>query len=194
VYSRSSSSLKPDHTELLGRFPWFAVRVKSNFERRVAASLIGKGVEVFLPEYRVRRRWSDRYKTMDCPLFPGYVFCRIDLDRRLSAVSTPGLLYIVSSGSKPLAVDETEIERIQAVVRSGLNALPWPALTVGQKVRLVRGPLAGLEGTLLEIAKQERFYVGITLLRRGVSVAVDSQWILPIVVRVPDSSADLRAC
>jgi transcriptional antiterminator NusG len=162
------------------RFPWFAVRVKSNFEKRVALSLSSKGLDTFLPQYTTERRWSDRFKTIDCALFPGYVFCRIDLNHRLPVLSTPGFFCIVSSGSKPTPVEEAEIARIQAVVRSGLSALPWPTLTVGQKVRLVRGPLRGLEAALLEVGKHKRIYVGVTLLRRGVSVEVDSDWIVPI--------------
>ena len=160
----------------------------------MATSLIGKGLEAFLPEYKARRRWSDRNKTVDCPFFPGYVFCRIDLDHRLSAVSTPGFLYIVSCGSKPTPVDEIEIARIRAVVQSGLSALPLAALTVGQKVRLVQGPLAGLEGTLLEVRKERRIYVGISLLRRGLSVEVDGQWILPIVSGRAHSSPEPLVC
>src|SRR5438445_3430878 len=117
-------------------FPWFAVRVKSNFEKRVATSLLNKGLDVFLPEYKIQRRWSDRYKFIDFPLFPGYVFCRVDLGHRLPVMTTPGFLYIVGAGNNPVAVDETEIARIQAVARSGLPAMPWPPLAIGQRVRL----------------------------------------------------------
>ena len=179
MYLPDASSPTNDSPQL-GCLPWFAVRVKSNFEKRVTTSLISKGVDAFLPEYKSRRRWSDRYKTIDFPLFPGYVFCRIDLHHRLMVVSTPGFLYIVSTGSKPTPVDEAEISRIQMVMHSGLSALPFPALAVGQKVRLVKGPLTGVEATLLELGKHRRVYVGVTLLRRGVSVEVDSEWVLPI--------------
>jgi transcription antitermination factor NusG len=195
VYSSGSAPSAAPPTSQPGCFPWFAVRVKSNFEKRVTASLIGRGLNAFLPEYETRRRWSDRYKTIDCPLFPGYVFCRIDLNHRLPVLSTPGFLYIVSSGSKPTPVDEAEIARIQMVVHSGLSALPWPTLAVGQKVRLVRGPLSGLQAILLEVGKQKCVYVGVTLLRRGVSVKVDSDWILPIgPPQAGDSHTDLLVC
>jgi Transcription antiterminator len=180
VYSSSSTASAAQPASQTERFPWFAVRVKSNFEKRVALSLSSKGLDTFLPDYKTERRWSDRFKTIDCPLFPGYVFCRIDLNHRLLVLSTPGFLCIVSNGSKPAPVDEAEIARIQVVVRSRLSALPWPTLAVGQKVRLVRGPLSGLEATLVEVGKHQRIYVGVTLLRRGVSVEVDSDWILPI--------------
>jgi transcription antitermination factor NusG len=173
------SSIPCEHARVVRYFPWFAVRVKSNFEKSVATSLLNKGLDVFLPAYKSRRRWSDRYKTVDCPLFPGYVFCRVDLNHRLSVISTPGFLYIVGAGQTPTEVDEVEIARLQAVVRSGSPSLPCRAL-VGQTVLLNSGPLSGLQGILLRVGKEHRVYVGVTLLRRGVSVEVDSEWILPI--------------
>jgi transcription antitermination factor NusG len=180
VYSSSSSSSSVQPTAQPELVPWFAIRVKSNFEKRVALSLSSKGLDTFLPEYRTQRRWSDRFKTIDCPLFPGYVFCRIDLNHRMPILSTPGFLCIVSSGAKPAPIDEIEIAGIQEVVGSGLSAQPWPTLLVGQRIRLVRGPLSGLEGTLLEVGRNKRIYVGVTLLRRGLSVEVNSDWILPV--------------
>ena len=173
------SSIPCEHARVVRYFPWFAVRVKSNFEKSVATSFLNKGLDVFLPAYKSRRRWSDRYKTVDCPLFPGYVFCRVDLNHRLSVMATPGFLYIAGAGQTPTAIDDVEIARLQAVVRSGLPSLPWRAL-IGQTVLLNSGPLSGLEGTLLRVGREHRVYVGVTLLRRGVSVEVDSEWVLPI--------------
>ena len=157
--------------------PWFAVRVKSNYEKPVSTILRGKGFEEFLPTYRARRQWSDRIKVLDLPLFPGYLFCRIDLSRRLPLLTTPGVLYLVGKARTPEPVDDTEVMAIQSVVRSGLPALPWPSVVVGQKVRLERGPLRGIEGVVAKIADQHRIYVNATLLQRSVSVQVDSDWV-----------------
>jgi transcription antitermination factor NusG len=188
----SPSSVPREHAGVVEYFPWFAVRVKSNFEKRVATSFANKGLDVFLPEYKSRRRWSDRYKNIDCPLFPGYVFCRVDLRHRLSVMTTPGFLYIVSAGHTPAAIDEAEIARLQAVVRSGIPAKSCPAV-LGQTVRLTSGPLSGLEGILLRAGKENRVYVGVTLLKRGVSVEVDSEWILPIG-RLQAEHSDTELC
>lgn len=189
MHSPCSSPSEPEHTAVPECLPWFAVRVKSNFEKRVAAIFRNKGLDAFLPEYKSRRRWSDRYKTVDSPLFPGYVFCRVDLSHRLPVMTTPGFLYIVSAGKKPASVDEAEIAGIQAVVRSGRSALPLPTLAVGQRVRLESGPLSGLEGILLQEGTQKRICVGVTLLRRGISVEVEREWILPIgSARIADSN------
>jgi transcription antitermination factor NusG len=162
------------------RAPWFAIRVKSNFEQKVATGLRNKGLEEFLPLYQSRRRLSDRYKTVDLPLFPGYLFCRLDLDHRLPLLTTVGFLYIVSFGNKPVPVDEGEIAAVQFVVRSGLPAMPWPSLAVGQRVRLERGPLSGLEGIVTQVGMRDRICVSVTLLQRGVSVEVDRDWIRPL--------------
>ena len=162
------------------RPPWFAIRVKSNFEKKVAAGLRNKGLEEFLPLYQSRRRLSDRYKTVDLPLFPGYLFSRLDLDHRLPLLTTVGFLYIVSVGGKPAPVDEGEIAAVQFVVRSGFPAMPWPSLAVGQRIRLEGGPLCGLEGVVFQMGMRNRICVSVTLLQRGVSVEVDRDWIRPL--------------
>jgi transcription termination/antitermination protein NusG len=160
--------------------PWFALRVKPNYEKPVSAALRGKGFEEFLPLYRTRRQWSDRVKVMDLPLFPGYLFCRLNLEQRMPVLTTPGFLYIVGIGKNPEPVDESEILAIQSVLRSGIPATPWPSLMVGQKVQLNRGPLCGLIGVLAKIANQHRMYVSVTLLKRSISVEVAPEWVQPV--------------
>ena len=160
--------------------PWFALRVRPNFEKTVAGILRNKGYEEFLPLYRVRRRWSDRYRTLELPLFPGYLFCRLDLRHRLPLLTTPGLLHIVCFGRIPSPVDDTEVAAVQSIVRAALPAEPWPALSVGDRVRLQAGPLRGLQGVLQKIGDSYRVLVSVTLLQRSVSVEVDRNWIYPL--------------
>jgi transcription antitermination factor NusG len=160
-----------------GKQPWFALRVKPNYEKPVSVALRGKGFEEFLPLFRSRRQWSDRVKVMDLPLFPGYLFCRLNLEERMPLITTPGFLYIVGVGKNPEPVDESEIQAIQSVLRSGLPATPWPSLMVGQAVQLKHGPLRGLVGVLTKIANQHRMYVSVTLLKRSISVEVAPEWI-----------------
>jgi len=160
--------------------PWYALRVRPNYEKPVAAALRGKGLHEFLPLVRSKRQWSDRVKVMDLPLFPGYLFCRLNLEERMPVLTTPGFLYLVGVGKNPEAVDESEIAAIQSVMRSGLTVTPWPSLMVGQKVQLKHGPLRGLEGVLTKIANQHRMFVSVTLLKRSISVEVAPEWIHPI--------------
>jgi transcription antitermination factor NusG len=156
---------------------WFALRVKSRCEKLVANIIRNKGFEEFLPLYRCRRRWSDRDQPVDLPLFPGYLFCHIDPNNRLPLLTIPGAMHFVGIGKVPVAVDEGEICAIQAAVRSGLTIEPWTYLEVGQSVRLEHGPLAGLDGILVEIRKQHRIVVSVTLLRRSIGVEIDRTWI-----------------
>jgi transcription termination/antitermination protein NusG len=169
--------------------PWYAVRVKPNYEKPVAAALRGKGLEEFLPLFRSKRKWSDRVKVMDLPLFPGYVFCRLNLEERMPLITTPGFLYIVGVGKNPEPVDEAEIQAIQSVLRSGVGVTPWPSLVVGQKVQLKHGPLRGLVGVLTRIAaNQIRMYVSVTLLKRSISVEVAPDWIQAVDEKAMNSA------
>ena len=161
--------------------PWYAIHVRSKFERTVSIILRDKGFEEFLPLYSAKRKWSDRVKQLDLPLFPGYVFCRIDVSARLLPVVTiPGVLRIVSAGKYPIAVSDLEIEAVQAVLRSGLPAMPWPGLSAGSPVLIEHGPLAGLEGFVLEVNKKYRLIVSVSLLQRAVAVEIEREWVGPL--------------
>jgi transcription antitermination factor NusG len=154
--------------------------VKPRFEKLVATVARNKGFEEFLPLYHSRRRWSDRYTTVELPLFPGYVFCRLNPEHRLPLLTIPGALHFVGIGKIPAPVDEGEIAAIQAALRSGLFAEPWPFLDVGQRVRIEEGPLADLEGILIRVRKQHRLVISVTLLNRSVAVEVERDWVRPL--------------
>ncbi len=159
---------------------WFAVRVKSRCEKAVAQMASGRGYEEFLPVYRCRRRWSDRQQEVEFPLFPGYLFCRLDAERRLPLLTIPGVVHIVGVGKTPTPVDDAEIVAIQAAVQSGLSAEPWPFLQSGDRVRLEAGPLNGLEGILVGSDKQQRLVVSVTLLQRSMAVTIERDWVRPL--------------
>ena len=159
---------------------WFALRVKSRAEKMVTTIAMHKGFETFLPLYQSRRRWSDRLASVELPLFPGYVLCRLDPRYRLPLLTIPGVLHFVGIGKIPVPVDDVEITAIQTALRSGLETEPWPFLDVGQRVRLEEGPLAGLDGLLVEVRKQHRIVVSVSLLRRSVAVEIDRTWITPV--------------
>jgi transcription antitermination factor NusG len=160
---------------------WYAVRVQSKLDSLASATLRGKGYEEFLPLYRSRRRWSDRVKELDLPLFPGYLFCRFDVENRLPILTTPGVIKIVGAGKTPIAVSDDEIAAVQAVVRSGLPAMPWPCLTVGSRILIEGGPLSGLEGIALNVDRKYRLVVSVPLLQRAVAVEIEREWARPIL-------------
>lgn len=157
--------------------PWYAVRTRSNHERVAAAVLAGKGYERYLPTYRVRRRWSDRVVVTELPIFPGYVFCRFDAKQRLPILTTPGVVSVIGFGAEPSPITESEIEAIQTVLESGLNAEPCPFLKEGQRIRVKQGALEGLEGILLKKKSEWRMVISVTMLQRSLAVEIDREWI-----------------
>jgi transcription antitermination factor NusG len=159
---------------------WFALRVKPRSEKIVATITRNKGFEEFLPLQQTHHRWSDRIKAVDLPLFPGYLFCRIDPQYRLPILTIPGALHFVGIGKAPVPVEDAEIEAIQATLQSGLPAEPWPYLNLGQRVQLESGPLAGIEGLLIEVRKQHRLVVSVSLLGRSVAVEIEREWVRPV--------------
>lgn len=160
--------------------PWFALHVKSNCEKPVSAMLRGKGYEEYLPTCSSRRRWSDRVKEIEAPVFPGYVFCRIAPEGYLGVVTTPGVVGVVGVGRTPVPISEIEIAAVTALVRSSRFAQPWPYLEVGQKVCIVHGPLAGVEGILVSFKSGYRLVVSVGLLKRSVAAEVEGDWVHPL--------------
>jgi transcription antitermination factor NusG len=167
---------------------WYAIRARTKFERFVAESLIGKGYEVYLPLYRSRRRWSDRIKELDLVLFPGYLFCRFDVNNRLPILKTPSVVSIIGKGKEPIPISQSEIEAIRTIVSSGLPVLPWPQLAVGSRVLIEQGPLQGVEGVALDVKKKFRLFVSVSLLQRSVSVEIDRDWVRPLSTFIPPRS------
>ena len=158
---------------------WYALRVKSRREKHVAASACNKGFDAYLPLYACRHRWSDRFKLVELPLFPGYVFCRLNVARRLPVLTIPGVLHIVSIGKTPIPIDEVEIAAIRAATDSKLSVEPYPFMQVGQRVRLQSGPLTGFEGILLAGLGQKRVVISLSVLKRSVVMEIEPWWLAP---------------
>jgi transcription antitermination factor NusG len=164
---------------------WLALRVRSRCEKVVAMAARSKGFDEFLPLHRRRLRWSDRSNSVEVPLFPGYLFCRLNPAERLSLLTIPGVMHIVGMGRVPEPVDELEILAIRLAVRSDAELEPWPFLDAGLRVRLLSGPLAGIEGILVENADgvgaddRRRVVLRLSVLKRSVAVKIERKWIEP---------------
>ena len=152
---------------------WYALYTRHQHEKQVTNSLTRRGVEVFLPLYAVRSRWSDRIKTIQKPLFPCYVFVRIHSQSRRTVLETPGVHSIVGTSAGPCPIPENEIASIARALQSNLLVEPWPFLAVGDRVRIKTGPLEGIEGILVRKRNQIRLVVSVELLQRSVAVELD---------------------
>ncbi len=167
-----------DYPTLEGR--WYAVTTRHQHERMVADALTQKGFETFLPLYSTARRWKDRTKILNLPLFPSYIFLKGGLDRRLQILTTPGLVGVVSFSGRPGIIPETEIEAIRRVISGRLRVEPCPYLKCGERVRVRSGPLEGVEGILIRRRTLCRLVLSVELLGRSVAVEVDSSLVEPI--------------
>jgi transcription antitermination factor NusG len=163
--------------------PWFALVVRSRRERCAASFLASKGYDCLLPVRKERRRWSDRWKEFELPLFPGYLFCRFHTYERPAVLTVPGVLSIAGIGRMPTPVGSNEIAALQLVVRSGFPARPWSFVEIGEVVRLDRGPLQGLKGIVVQCKSESKLILSVTLLKRSIAVEIDRDWVtkLPTV-------------
>jgi len=159
------------------QYPWYAVRVKPQRELVTASVLHSKGYEQFAPGYKTLRQWSDRVKEVWFPLFPGYVFCRLDARRRSPVLSTPGVLYLVGIANTPISIEDHELENVRRLVNSGLRSSGCPFMRAGDRIRIQAGPLTGVEGILVRFKNSCRLIVSVTLLERCVAVELDSRWV-----------------
>ncbi|MGB8495410.1 MAG: UpxY family transcription antiterminator [Candidatus Acidiferrum sp.] len=156
---------------------WYALRVHARKEGFIASQLESQGIECFLPKYKSLRKWSDRMKEMELPLFPSYLFSRFDFQNRRPIVITPGVLQIVGHGRTAIPVPDEEVSAIKTAVASGLPHLPWPYIEVGERVRVTHGPLAGLEGILVNFKGNHRVLLSVGLLQRSVALEVELAWL-----------------
>jgi len=158
---------------------WYALTVKPQHEKSVAEQLVAKEIESYLPLYRAKRRWSDRVKVIELPLFSRYVFSRFSFEHRLKVLEITSINKIVGFGGQPYPVDDQVIQDLKAVVGSGLPCNPWPFIRVGQRVRICEGPLAGTEGILVREKSGYRVVINVELLNRGVAVEVERDLVRP---------------
>jgi polysaccharide export outer membrane protein len=177
-------------SELVSRtHNWFALRVRARREASVADSLAAREFEIFSPVSTVRRRYSDRIKEVQTALFPGYLFCRMNLARQTDVLSAAYVIDFVRVGKRPAVIGENEIERISALVQSEFPVRPWPFLDSGQTVRIMSGPLKGLEGIIVTSKGVSRVVISIKLLSRSIAVETDAATLEIVEGRVEDRPA-----
>jgi transcription antitermination factor NusG len=169
------------------RANWYAVSTRSRQEKVAANTLEALGITHFLPLRLQKRQWSDRVQTVNVPLFPGYLFVHIDLwsSRKLDVLKAPGVTKFVGDRSGPLPIEGSEIEDIQGLLHSGVEFSPHPYLKLGDRVRVVRGALAGMEGILVRAGSRSRMVISIEIIHRSLAVTV-SESDVEVVTESPE--------
>lgn len=158
---------------------WYAMYTCANHEKRVAAELGAREVEHFLPVYRSVRRWKDRRVQMDLPLFPGYVFVRLALRDRLRVLQIPSVARLVGFGGLPTALPDDDMEILRTGLSESLRAEPHPYLQAGKRARVVRGPLAGMDGIVVRRKNRTRLVLSFDLIQRSMAIELDEDDLAP---------------
>jgi transcription antitermination factor NusG len=153
---------------------WYVAQTCARHEKRVAEQLAFRGVEHFLPLYEMVSRWKDRRVQLRLPLFECYIFVRLPLRDRLRVLEIPSIARLVGFNGLPTALPDVEIESLRNGITGQVRIEPHPSLTIGRRVRIVRGPLDGREGILIRRKTGLRVVISVSLIARSVAVEVES--------------------
>jgi transcription antitermination factor NusG len=162
---------------------WYAVQTRPRHEKRVAEELRARAIEEFLPLHRCRNRWRNGVVAdVELPLFPCYLFVRVPLREKLRLLQLPGVIGFAVNSARPTALAQEDIEalRILSVI---CRAEPHPFLKVGDRVRIIGGPLTDMEGILLRRKQELRVVLSLDFILRSVAVEVSELDIEPISER-----------
>ena len=158
---------------------WYALYTCARHEKRIAEQIERRSLPCFLPMYRSIRRWADRRKELDLPLFPGYVFVRMDLQRKLIVLQIPGVVQFVAFDGKPAEVPVEEIETWRTRLSGASGVEPHPYLRTGRRVRVRRGAMQGLEGIITRRKGHCRVVFSLDLIHRSVAIELEEEDLEP---------------
>ena len=159
-------------------FAWYVLKIRTGGEQAAVTALKHRGFDPYCPMQKERRQYSDRMKLVDAAVFPGYVFCQFDSQKKLPVISCPGVEYIVGFADGPTPVPEEELMNIRRMIAAGASAVR--CLQSGQRVRVTHGPLEGVEGILVRDTAGDRLVVSIELLNQGAALHVNQDYICPV--------------
>jgi transcription termination/antitermination protein NusG len=158
--------------------PWYAVHTKSRHEYKALTGLNQKNLKAFLPEMEVWSKRKDRKKKISVPLFPGYLFVEASLDNetKLAILKTSGVVRILGKkeNAEPLPVPEAKIIAIQRITDKKVEMFSMQYPKTGEPARIMDGPFAGIEGTVIKCdPEKELFVISIELLQRSVAIKLE---------------------
>ena len=162
---------------------WYAVYTRSRHEQKAHDRLREKNIEAFLPLVERWSRRKDRRKKILLPLFPGYLFVRALLDPyvHLEILKTKSVVRVLCRDGQPSPIPDEQINAIQVLMKNGIAVTPYPYLKEGMRVRVVNGPLTGVEGILIKTKpNKDRLVISVDLLQESVSVEMENLDVEPL--------------
>ena len=155
---------------------WYALHTRARFERRICDQVQSKKHEAFVPVTRERRRWSDRFQTIELPLFPGYVFVRaaLNLHDRLAILQTRGVYSFVTFNGVIARIPYQQIDYLRQITEQNSSWSPYNFIKTGQRIRIRGGCLDGLEGIFVAEGTGKKLVISIEPMQRSIAVSVDT--------------------
>lgn len=160
---------------------WYAVYTAPQHEKSALKHLGLREIESFLPTYETVRNWKNRQKVkLILPLFPAYLFVRINLTERARVLQSPGVLRIVGNSKESVPLPDSEVEFLRSGACSH-RIEPYRDLIIGEKVRVRSGVMQGLQGTLVRKSNSLRFVLTLELINQHAAIQVEAEDLEPIV-------------
>tara|TARA_B100001146_G_C16200501_1_gene444201 strand:+ start:8279 stop:8791 length:513 start_codon:yes stop_codon:yes gene_type:complete len=153
---------------------WIAVYTKSRHEQIVVNELNKKNIESYCPMFKERRQWSDRKKWVHFPLFRSYVFANIEINENIYVLQTIGVNKIVKFQEKISIIPDQVIDNIKNIIEGGYNVEQTDYFIKGDEVRVVSGPLKGLDGVVLDLRGANKIIIKIESIQQAFSVEISS--------------------
>ena len=153
---------------------WIAVYTKSRHEQTVVNELNKKNIESYCPMFKERRQWSDRKKWVYFPLFRSYVFANIEIKENIYVLQTIGVNKIVKFQEKISIIPDQVIDNIKNIIEGEYNVEKADYFIKGDEVRVVSGPLKGLDGVVLDLRGANKIIIKIEAIQQAFSVEISS--------------------
>ena len=161
---------------------WVVVYTRPRHEKAVEKEFQKKGFEVYLPILKERRKWSDRKKWVEFPLFRSYIFVRIEIKNALFVLQTLGVVKVVKFGGEVAVVQDESIKAIKLMIEGGYNPEPLNYFIQGDPVEVKDGPLKGLVGEVIRLDKNDRLVVRVDAIQHSISIQIDRGFLKPLKI------------
>lgn len=161
---------------------WYAVSTRSRQEKTAASLLQSHSIETFLPLATEKRQWSDRKQVVNRPLFPGYLFVRIPMlrDFHLRVLKVPGIVTFIGNHNGPQSIPDSEIHAVRSVLSHRIPCISDMVPNVGERVRIMRGVLAGIEGIMVRSGTDAKLVLSVETIHQSIAVRVDARDVEPV--------------
>jgi transcription antitermination factor NusG len=155
---------------------WYALQIRARFERRVSNQMLHQNRQTLVPVARERRRWTDRYETVELPMFPGYVFVRAVLKPtdRLAILQSSGVFGFVTFNGGLARIPDRLVGYLQKISNHNKSWSPYRYIGSGPRARILGSDLDGVEGILVLDKAGTKLVISIEAMQRSIAISLDA--------------------